>query len=221
MSWWIAGATVAGGVIGASGQKSAAKTAASSQTQAAELQAEVQREVLAAQREVYEEQVARLDPFRKAGVGGLAGLVGLSTPGGQAQYLEDYYAGPQFAAQSQAAQQQQLAASEATGGLQSTSTQNQLARISPTLGAQALQQQQQVYGNLAGIGLQGAGVQGGYGGQYGSALSQYGSGLSSAYGDIGAAQAGQAIAGGQAQAGLGQSLQTGALVYGLRSGLFK
>ena len=70
MGWWIAGATVAGSVIGASGQKSAAKTAASSQTQAAELQAEVQREVLAAQREVYDEQVARLDPFRKTGVAG-------------------------------------------------------------------------------------------------------------------------------------------------------
>ena len=206
MSWWVAGATVAGSVISSSGQKSAASKASKAQVEAAEISAEVQREVLQAQREVYDEQVGRLEPFRKAGVGGLAGLTQLATPEGQAEYLQQYYAGPQFQAQSQAAQNQQLAAAEATGGLQSTSTANQLARISPTLGTQALQQQQQIYGNLAGIGLQGAGVQGGYGGQYGGALSQYGSGLSSAYGDVGAAQAGNYLAQGQANQQLTNTL---------------
>lgn len=48
---------------------------------------------------------------------------------------------------------QSLAAAEATGGLGSTSTSNQLATIAPTLGQQWLSGQMNNYQNLANIGL--------------------------------------------------------------------
>ena len=168
-------AAIAGGA-----QLGAAVLGSKGASEAAEAQSDAAYAKLALQKQIYDEQTALLAPFVQAGTGGLAGLVGLSTPEGQAQYLEDYYGGAQFAAQSDAARNQQLAAAEATGGLQSTSTANQLARISPTLGAQALQQQQNTYGQLANIGLSGAGSTAGYAGQYGAGASQSLTGLGQA-----------------------------------------
>ena len=158
------GAQLLGSAIGSKGASEAAQVQS-------DVLGQAKADQLALQKQIYEEQTARLDPFRQVGLGGLAGLAKLSTPGGQAEYLENYYQSPSFQAQSQAAQQQQLAAAEATGGLQSTSTQNQLARISPTLGQQALQQQLGAYGNLTNIGLSGAGAQASYAGQYGAGAS--------------------------------------------------
>ncbi|EGS6368795.1 DNA transfer protein, partial [Salmonella enterica] len=51
------------------------------------------------------------------------------------------------------ARYQNLAAAEATGGLGSTATSNQLAAIAPTLGQQWLSGQMNNYQNLANIGL--------------------------------------------------------------------
>ena len=157
---------------------SGAEDAAEAQEAASQKQIDFAREVFAQQQEL-------LAPYAQAGRPGLEGLQALATPEGQAEYYEQYYKSPQFAAQSAQARNQQLAASEATGGLQATSTQNQLARISPTLGLQALQQQQQQYGNLANIGLSGAGATAGYAGAQVPVVA-------GAYGDIGRAQA-QAI----------------------------
>ena len=97
--------------------------------------------------------------------GGLPGLEELSSLEGQSKYYEDYYNSPQFQRHASAARGQQLAASEATGGVQGSSTANQLARISPTLGLQALENQQNLYGQLTNIGLSGSEAQAGYTGQ--------------------------------------------------------
>ena len=91
---------------------------------------------------------------------------------GKPDFYEDYYDSPQYQAQAGQARNQQLAASEATGGLGATSTQNQLARIAPTLGLQALGQQQSLYGDLTNLGYGAAGSSAGFYGQ--SAQSQYG-----------------------------------------------
>ena len=154
---------------------SGADDAAKAQEAAAQKQIDFARETYGKQREL-------LAPYTQAGQPGLEGLLGLTTPEGQAGFYEQYYKSPQFAAQSAAAANQQLAAAEATGGIQSTSTSNQLARIAPTLGLQALQQQQGLYGNLTNIGLQGAGATAGYAGQQVPVVT-------GAYGDIGQAQA--------------------------------
>ena len=173
MSWWNVGATVVGSVISADATKSAAK----SQEKGADKSIDQLMKT-------YEEQKGFIDPYYRAGTDvGLAGLTGLSTQQGQTDFYKQYYDSPQFAAQAGQARNQQLAASEATGGLGATSTQNQLARIAPTLGLQALEQQQQQYGNLA---------QYGYGatGQLVTAGGQYGANIADLYGQQGAIAAG-------------------------------
>ncbi len=183
MAWWVAGATVGSAVIGGISGSGSASRASDAQVQA-------NRESIAAQQKMFEMQLELLEPYRQAGLPGLEGLLDLSTPEGQAEYLQQYYQSPEFAAQSQAATNTQLAASEATGGLQSTSTQNQLARISPAMGTAALERQLNMYGNLANIGLSGSGSQAGYAGQFGQQQA-------AALQNIGAAQAGGHLARGQ------------------------
>ena len=193
-------AAVGGGSIFA-GDRAASK-AASAQSNAAQAQIDFMRE---------QSDIARnlLEPFRMAGLQGLQGLQDLTSETGRASFLSDYYKGPEFAQQSSAARNQQLAAAEATGGLQSTSTQNQLARIAPTLGSQALMNQQNLLGNLTNVGLTGAGSQAGYAQQFGQMGAQ-------ALGDMGAAQAGRYLSQGQ-NIGSGLNLAGGLL---LGSGLF-
>jgi len=138
---------------------SGSSKAAREQKKVAHAQTELARETEQKQREL-------LDPFMQAGLQyGLPGLTELSTPEGQEQFYKDYYQSPQFRAQADAARNQQLAAAEATGGVMDTSTANQLARISPTLGLQALESQRNIYGQLTNIGQAGAGGQASYIGQ--------------------------------------------------------
>ena len=162
---------------------------------AAQAQEDATDRSIALQREIYEKQLGLLEPYRQIGTDvGLPGLTSLSTPEGQAEFYSQYYDSPQFQAQAGQARNQQLAASEATGGLGATSTQNQLARIAPTLGLQALGQQQNLYGQLANIGQAGAGSQAGFAGTYGSNVGNL-------YGQLGGIKAGQAALPYQAAAG--------------------
>lgn len=80
-------------------------------------------------------------------------LQGLSTLEGQGQALNDYYNSQQFKDLSGQARYQSLASAEATGGLGSTATGNQLASIAPTLGQNWLSGQMNNYQNMANIGL--------------------------------------------------------------------
>lgn len=150
-----AAATVGGSLISASGQRSAAKAQARSADRAADLQ----RQTALEQREL-------LQPFVDIGTGlGLPGLYGLATPEGQADFLGEYFAGPEYQTLSQAAQRSSLAGAEATGALGGSATQNTLARIAPELGLAALERQRGIYGDLANIGLAGAGQTAGFLGQ--------------------------------------------------------
>ena len=126
---------------------------ASAQQQAAAEQARLTQEALNLQQQIYEEQKALLDPYVTAGTDiGLAGLTGLTTPAGQEEFLAQYYAGPQYQTLQQQSQQELLAAAAATGQLGGSTAANQLQRIAPTLGLQALEQQYGQYAQLAGIG---------------------------------------------------------------------
>ena len=82
----------------------------------------------------------------------------LLSPEGRNQFLNDYFNSAEFGTLSGQATNQQLAASEATGGLGSTSTQNQLGRIAPNLGLGALAGQMGQYGNLVNTGLNASGM---------------------------------------------------------------
>ena len=189
MSWWVAGATVVSSVI----SSQSAKKGQAAQEQGIE-------RAIQQFGDTYSEQKGFIDPYYRAGTDvGLKGLTALSSPDVQADFYRNYYQSPQFAAQSGAAQNQQLAASEATGGLQSTSTQNQLARIAPTLGLQALQNQQNLYGNLANIGQRATG-------QLVTAGGQYGANVADLYAQQGAVQAGGAKSQGGIFGGLASGL---------------
>ncbi len=80
-------------------------------------------------------------------------LQNLSSLQGQGQALNDYYNSQQYKDLANQARYQSLTAAEATGGLGSTATSNQLATIAPTLGQSWLSGQMNNYQNLANIGL--------------------------------------------------------------------
>ncbi|HDU4198832.1 packaged DNA stabilization gp4 family protein [Escherichia coli] len=80
-------------------------------------------------------------------------LENLSSLEGQGQALNQYYNSQQYKDLAGQARYQSLAAAEATGGLGSTATGNQLATIAPTLGQQWLSGQMNNYQNLANVGL--------------------------------------------------------------------
>ncbi|ENU1862363.1 portal protein [Salmonella enterica] len=83
----------------------------------------------------------------------IGSLEGLSSLEGQGQALNNYYNSQQYQDLAGQARYQNLAAAEATGGLGSTATSNQLSAIAPTLGQQWLSGQMNNYQNLANIGL--------------------------------------------------------------------
>lgn len=80
-------------------------------------------------------------------------LQGLSTLEGQNSALNGYFNSPQYQGLADQARQQTLRAAQATGGLGSTATGNQLASIAPQLGQNWLSGQMNNYQNLANIGL--------------------------------------------------------------------
>ena len=90
-----------------------------------------------------------LKPFTPLAEKYVGSLENLSSLEGQGQALNQYYNSQQY----KDLADQSLAAAEATGGLGSTATSNQLATIAPTLGQQWLSGQMNNYNNLANIGL--------------------------------------------------------------------
>ncbi|EKR2077363.1 TPA_asm: DNA transfer protein [Salmonella enterica subsp. salamae] len=94
-----------------------------------------------------------LAPFTPMAQQYISQLQDMSTLEGQGKALGDYYNSQQYQDLAGQARYQNLAAAEATGGLGSTATSNQLAAIAPTLGQQWLSGQMNNYQNLANIGL--------------------------------------------------------------------
>jgi hypothetical protein len=85
MTFWVAGAAVAGSLIGASGARSAASTQADASRQAADVQAQSSKEALALQRQMYDEQKALQEPYRAAGLTAQNRLMTLLGLGGDPQ----------------------------------------------------------------------------------------------------------------------------------------
>ncbi|ENF4635177.1 DNA transfer protein [Salmonella enterica] len=121
---------------------SGAKEAAEAQKYAADLQ-----------NQQFNTIMNNLKPFTPLADKYVGSLEGLSSLEGQGQALNNYYNSQQYQDLAGQARYQNLAAAEATGGLGSTATSNQLAAIAPTLGQQWLSGQMNNYQNLANIGL--------------------------------------------------------------------
>ncbi|HBS5629904.1 TPA: DNA transfer protein [Klebsiella pneumoniae] len=105
------------------------------------------------QREMWQTNMQNLAPFTPLAQQYVSQLQNLSSLQGQGQALNDYYNSQQYKDLAGQARYQSLMSAEATGGLGSTATGNQLAAIAPTLGQNWLSGQMNNYQNLANIGL--------------------------------------------------------------------
>lgn len=135
-------------------------------------QADATRQATPLQREQWETVMKNLAPYMQAGQPALEQLQGLSTLEGQNKALGDYYNSDQYRQLADQARYQSLASAEATGGLGSTATGNQLASIAPALGQNWLSGQMQNYGNLLNIGMNAASGKASAGQNYANNTSQ-------------------------------------------------
>lgn len=116
-------------------------------------QADATKKGIELQREMWQTNMQNLAPFTPLAQQYVSQLQGLSTLQGQGKALNDYYNSQQYKDLAGQARYQSLMSAEATGGLGSTATGNQLAAIAPTLGQNWLSGQMNNYQNLANIGL--------------------------------------------------------------------
>lgn len=105
------------------------------------------------QREQWQTTMSNLAPFTPLAQQYVSQLQNLSTLGGQNTALNQYYGSDQYKALADQARYQSLNAAEATGGLGSAATSNQLASIAPQLGQNWLSGQMNNYQNLANMGF--------------------------------------------------------------------
>lgn len=119
----------------------------------AKAQAKATQKGIDLQREMWQTNMQNLAPFTPLAEQYVKQLQGLSTLQGQNSALNDYYNSAQYKGLADQARYQALNAAEATGGLGSTATGNQLAAIAPQLGQNWLSGQMNNYQNLANIGL--------------------------------------------------------------------
>ena len=195
---WIAAATIGGGLLAANSAKSAASTAAGAQTEAAQLGIDEQRRQFDKVQEL-------LAPYVQAGEGGLSGqlaLAGVSGPEAEQAQIDRILAGPQFNALVQQGEEGILQNAAATGGLRGGNTQGALAQFRPQILSQLIDQQFGRLGGLSGLGqASAAGV--------GAAGQATGANISNLLAQQGAAQAGGALAAGQANVDLFGSIGSG------------
>lgn len=183
----IATAIVGSAVVGAVASSNASSNAASAQTASAQAGIDEQRRQFDTVREL-------LAPYVDAGTGALQGqldLAGLGGPEAQQAAIQALEQGPEFQSLMQQGENAILQNASATGGLRGGNTQGALAQFRPQLLSGLINQQYGRLGGLAAIGQNSAaGV--------GTAAQQTGANVSNLMQQQGAAQAGGALASGQA-----------------------
>lgn len=209
----IATAVVAGSVItgymASSASSDAAQTAADAQTQSSAAGIAEQRRQFDSIREL-------LKPYVDAGSGSLGAqkdLMGLNGAGAQKTAIAGIENSPEMAALTQQGENAMLQNASATGGLRGGNIQAALAKFRPQLLSQLIQQRFQNLGGITSIGQNAAAGTGNAGmnsaNQITNLLQQQG-----------AAQAGSALAAGNAQAqawgGVGQSIGNVAMLKALK-----
>ena len=198
MTFWVAGAALAGGLISSQGQKQAAQTQAAAADRSAELQ-----------KQMFEQQMAGQEPYRQAGLTGqnklmeLLGLGGNTGAAGYGKYakdfsMADYQADPGYAFRLSEGQQALDRSAAARGGLISGGALKAATRYGQDMGSQEYQNafnryqtnrsnQLQPLGNLMASGQSAASNQGTAAGNYGTNAGQMymASGQANAAGQLG------------------------------------
>lgn len=185
-------------LIGARSQKKAAASAASSQSAAALAGIEEQRR----QFDVAQELLA---PFTEAGtsaIGGQLALAGLSGQEAEQAAIDRIEGGAQFQSLVQQGEEGILQNAAATGGLRGGNTQAALAQFRPQVLSGLINQQFSNLGGIAGLGQASAAGTA-------SAAQNTGSNIANLLQQQGAAQAGGALASGQANANLASQVAGG------------
>lgn len=206
MTWGlvaVAGSTLVGGYMASSAASDAADSAAQAQRDASADQINESRRQFNKIQEL-------LSPYTQAGVGALGqqqALLGLSGADEQQRAIDALSSSPQMAALTAQGENAILQNASATGNLRGGNVQAALAQFRPQLLGQLIQQQYSNLGGLVSIGQNAAaGV--------GTAGQNSSNQIINALGQQGAAQAGAALAQGQAQAGMWNNISGTASMLG-------
>lgn len=187
----VVGAGIGGALLSSSATRSAANTAANAQDRAAQLGIDQQNKQFEAVQKL-------LSPFVTAGTGSLTAqqdMLGLNGAGAQQAIINSLQGSPQFQALTKQGEDAILANASATGGLRGGNVQGALAQFRPQLLNQLIDQQYSRLGGLTSLGQNAAaGV--------GNAGMATGNSVSNLLAQQGAAQAGNALAGGQAMSNM-------------------
>ena len=193
----VVGAAVVGGVASSQAQKSSAKKAAAAQTDASQASIEEQRRQFDAVQEL-------MKPYVNAGTQGLTAqqdLLGLNGADKQQSAIDSINNSSAMQTYLQQGENAILQNASATGGLRGGNTQNALAQFRPQLLNQLVNQQYQNLGGLTSLGQNAAaGV--------GNAGMQSANNISNLLQSTGQAQAASALATGQANANMWNSVSS-------------
>jgi hypothetical protein len=191
MATAIIGSAIVGGVMSSNAQKSAAKTASRAQQQAAD-------QSIAEQRRQFDAVQQLMAPYVQSGTTALSrynALTGLSGEEAQQSMIQQISSGAEYGALVRAGEEGILQSASATGGLRGGNTQSALARFRPEILSSLIRDE---YSRLGGMVSMGQNAAAGLG----NAGMQTGQNISAQYGQIGQAQAGAALARGQATANM-------------------
>jgi hypothetical protein len=208
MTWGyvaIGAGTLIGGYLSGEATKSAAETAAGAQSGFAQSGIDETRRQFDAIQKL-------LTPYANAGSASLNAqnaLIGLAGPEAQQRAIDELQKSPAFTALSEQGENAILQNASATGGLRGGNVQGALAQFKPKLLSDLIQQRFQNLNTITGTGLTAVSGLGGFGAQTSQQISQL-------MGQQGAAQAGSALAAGQANAGMANMIPqlTGMFVNG-------
>jgi hypothetical protein len=187
----IIGSAVVGGVLSSNAQKSAAKSASRAQQQAAD-------QSIAEQRRQFDAVQQLMAPYVQSGTTALSrynALTGLSGEEAQQSMIQQISSGAEYGALVRAGEEGILQSASATGGLRGGNTQSALARFRPEILSSLIRDEYSRLGGMVGMGQNAAAG-------LGNAGMQLGQNISNQYGQIGQAQAGAALARGQATANM-------------------
>ena len=205
----IAGAGIVGGLISSNSQKKAAKSAANAQTAASNAS-------IAEQRRQFDLSQQLVQPYVKAGVGALGqqqNLMGLNGFGAQQTAINNLQNSPFLQSMYKQAENALLQNASATGGLRGGNIQGALADNRMNMLNTAYQGQLQNLGNLVTLGQNSAT-------NTGANAMAMANNISNLNTNIGQAQAGYALARGQANQNMLGTLMNGVGMAGKAAGWF-
>lgn len=191
MATAIIGSAIVGGVMSSNAQRSAASSASRAQQQAS-------NQSIAEQRRQFDAVQQLMAPYVQSGTTALSrynALSGLAGEEAQQSLINQITSGAEYGSLVRQGEEAILQSASATGGLRGGNTQSALARFRPEILSSLIRDEYSRLGAMVSVGQNAAAG-------LGNAGMQTGQNISNQYGQIGQAQAGAALARGQATANM-------------------